>query len=92
MRAMPDLRILVTGFEPFGGDSVNPSWLVAQHLSRASIAGAQLMCARGRSQERAEDAALQQADVEHAGGPREFTVQRVWRQGQQRHRQRGGST
>ena len=42
MRAMPDLRILVTGFEPFGGDSVNPSWLVAQHLSRASIAGAQL--------------------------------------------------
>ena len=42
MRAMPDLRILITGFEPFGGDSVNPSWLVAQHLSRASIAGAQV--------------------------------------------------
>ena len=39
---MSDLRILVTGFEPFGGDSVNPSWLVAQHLSRASIAGVQL--------------------------------------------------
>ena len=42
MRAMPDLRVLVTGFEPFGGDSVNPSWLVAQHLSRASIAGVQV--------------------------------------------------
>ena len=42
MRAMPDLRILITGFESFGGDSVNPSWLVAQHLSRASIAGAQV--------------------------------------------------
>ena len=42
MRAMPDLRILIAGFEPFGGDSVNPSWLVAQHLSRASIAGAQV--------------------------------------------------
>ena len=42
MRAMPDLRILITGFEPFGGDSVNPAWLVAQHLSRASIAGVQL--------------------------------------------------
>jgi pyroglutamyl-peptidase len=25
-------RILVTGFEPFGGDTVNPSWLVAQAL------------------------------------------------------------
>ena len=42
MRAMPDLRILITGFEPFGGDSVNSSWLVAQHLSRASIVGAQV--------------------------------------------------
>ena len=43
MRAMPGLRILLTGFEPFGGDSVNPAWLVAQHLSRASIAGAQVL-------------------------------------------------
>jgi len=42
MRAMPEHRILVTGFEPFGGDSVNPAWLVAQHLSRASIAGVQV--------------------------------------------------
>lgn len=39
---MPDLRILLTGFEPFAGDSVNPSWMVAQQLSRASIAGAQV--------------------------------------------------
>ena len=65
MRAMPDLRILVTGFEPFGGDSVNPSWLVAQHLSRASIAGAQLQalqlpCAFGLSAQ-----VLAQALVQH---------------------------
>ena len=65
MRAMPDLRILITGFEPFGGDSVNPSWLVAQHLSRASIAGAQLQalqlpCAFGLSVQ-----VLAQALVQH---------------------------
>lgn len=26
------MDILVTGFEPFGGDSVNPSWEAAKHL------------------------------------------------------------
>ena len=36
------MRILVTGFEPFGGDSVNPSWLVAQQLEGMSFAGAQV--------------------------------------------------
>lgn len=34
--------VLVTGFEPFGGDSVNPSWLVAQALHGERIAGARV--------------------------------------------------
>lgn len=29
---MNKASILVTGFEPFNGDSVNPSWLIAQQL------------------------------------------------------------
>ena len=39
---MTDPRILLTGFEPFGGESVNPSWLVAQHLAGVHMAGAHL--------------------------------------------------
>lgn len=44
------MKILVTGFEPFGGDSVNPSarlaeWLAAEPIERATIAGAILPCA-----------------------------------------------
>lgn len=31
--------ILVTGFEPFGGDAINPSWQIAQALERRRIAG-----------------------------------------------------
>ena len=35
-------QILLTGFEPFGGDAVNPSWLVAQALHGEAIAGARV--------------------------------------------------
>lgn len=31
--------VLVTGFEPFGGDALNPSWLIAQALHGRRIAG-----------------------------------------------------
>jgi pyroglutamyl-peptidase len=31
--------VLVTGFEPFGGDTLNPSWLAAQALHGRAIAG-----------------------------------------------------
>lgn len=46
--------MLVTGFDPFGGDSVNPSWLAAQALHGRTIAGhrivaAQLPCVFGDS-------------------------------------------
>ncbi|WP_090044071.1 pyroglutamyl-peptidase I [Limnohabitans sp. 2KL-27] len=36
------MRILLTGFEPFGGQSINPSWEVARALQGAVIAGAQV--------------------------------------------------
>lgn len=34
--------ILLTGFEPFGGERVNPSWQVAARLDRKEISGAQV--------------------------------------------------
>ena len=36
------LRILVTGFEPFGGQSLNPSWEVARALNGLALEGAQI--------------------------------------------------
>jgi pyroglutamyl-peptidase len=46
--------ILLTGFEPFGGEAINPSWEVARALDGAQIAGVrvharQLPCAFGES-------------------------------------------
>ena len=35
-------RILVTGFEPFGGEAINPSWEVAQALHGQQRGGAQI--------------------------------------------------
>lgn len=39
-------RILVTGFDPFGGAALNPSWLVAQALHGRRIAGHTVEAAR----------------------------------------------
>jgi pyroglutamyl-peptidase len=36
------LRILLTGFEPFGGQTLNPSWEVARALNGVSLPGAQV--------------------------------------------------
>lgn len=36
-RPKPPARILVTGFEPFGGEDDNPSWRIAQALDGAAI-------------------------------------------------------
>ena len=36
------MRILLMGFEPFGGQSINPSWEVARTLQGAVVAGAQV--------------------------------------------------
>ena len=35
--------VLLTGFEPFGGETTNPSWRVAQALHGEMIAGAQVV-------------------------------------------------
>lgn len=38
--------VLVTGFDPFGGDALNPSWLVAHALQRRRIAGHLIVAAQ----------------------------------------------
>jgi len=38
--------VLLTGFEPFDGDSVNPSWDTVQRLQGETIAGAQVVSVR----------------------------------------------
>jgi pyroglutamyl-peptidase len=38
--------ILLTGFEPFGGDDVNPSWRVAEALHGETVAGARVLALR----------------------------------------------
>ena len=58
-------QILLTGFEPFGGDAVNPSWLVAQALHGEAIAGARvqalcLPCVFGQALTVLHEALLQQ--------------------------------
>jgi pyrrolidone-carboxylate peptidase len=39
---MSSARILLTAFEPFGGDPVNPSLLIARALDGQMVAGAQV--------------------------------------------------
>lgn len=38
--------ILLTGFDPFGGETVNPSWLLAQALHGESLDGARIVARR----------------------------------------------
>ena len=37
------MKVLLTGFEPFGGETINPSWRVAQALDGKRIGGAQVV-------------------------------------------------
>jgi pyroglutamyl-peptidase len=39
-------RVLVTGFDPFGGQPLNPSWLAAQALDGAEIDGHRVVAAQ----------------------------------------------
>jgi pyroglutamyl-peptidase len=85
--AMSPARILVTGFEPFGGETLNPSWLVAQALDGECIAGArvtalQLPCVFGQALATLGEAlvALRPSLVlalGQAGGRAELTPERV---------------
>jgi pyroglutamyl-peptidase len=38
--------VLITGFDPFGGDAINPSWLAAKALDGRRIAGHRVIAAR----------------------------------------------
>lgn len=79
--------VLLTGFEPFGGESINPSWQVAQALAGSGVGGApvvaeQLPCVFGSAR-----LALLQALQRHrprlvlalgqAQGRTDFSIERV---------------
>lgn len=79
--------LLVTGFEPFGGEPVNPSWLLAQALHGQRIGGApvvalQLPCVFGQALQ-VLDAALARERPQlvlalgQAAGRSDFSVERV---------------
>jgi pyroglutamyl-peptidase len=44
--AGPVHRVLLTGFEPFGGEPINPSWLAVERLEGAEIGGASVVARR----------------------------------------------
>jgi len=81
-----DRTVLVTGFDPFGGESINPSWQVCERLPK-TIGGARVVTARIPCEFRhAMDAVAQAVDREQpslviclgqAGGRAHLCVERV---------------
>jgi pyroglutamyl-peptidase len=81
------MRILLTGFEPFGGHSRNPSWEVARALHGQTLQGAQIVAVQLPCVFAQALAALQQALTQHqpdialalgqADGRCDFSVERV---------------
>jgi len=80
-------KVLVTGFEPFGGERVNPSWEVVKQLGDLELSGAQIVvrqlpCVFGKAIE-ALNAAIDDVHPEmvlcvgQAGGRSDFSVERV---------------
>ena len=41
---MRGLKILLTGFEPFDGEAINPAWEAVKRLSREGIEGIEIIC------------------------------------------------
>ena len=79
--------ILLSGFEPFGGERINPSWQVAEALDGQVIGGAQVVavrlpCVFGAALE-ALDAAIGRVQprlvlaLGQAGGRCDFSIERV---------------
>jgi len=79
--------VLITAFEPFGGDQINPSWEAVSHLHERMLCGAkivarQLPCAFGASLEELY-AAIEEVEPEmviavgQAGGRTDVTIERV---------------
>ncbi|QLK60455.1 pyroglutamyl-peptidase I [Enterobacteriaceae bacterium Kacie_13] len=80
-------KVLVTGFEPFGGERVNPSWEVVKQLGDLELSGAQIVvrqlpCVFGKAIE-VLNAAIDDVHPEmvlcvgQAGGRSDFSVERV---------------
>ncbi|MGW2330970.1 pyroglutamyl-peptidase I [Streptomyces sp. NPDC001700] len=80
-------RILLTGFEPFGGSAVNPSWqavslVAADPPPGLTVTAARLSCVFGTALDELR-AAVEQSDPEvvvcvgEAGGRPDITVERV---------------
>jgi pyroglutamyl-peptidase len=80
-------KVLITGFEPFGGERVNPSWEVVKQLNDMELAGAriiarQLPCVFGEALE-ALNAAIDEVQpvmvlaIGQAGGRTDITLERV---------------
>jgi pyroglutamyl-peptidase len=84
---MAVVRILVTGFEPFGGQSLNPSWEVARALRGLTLEGAQVTAVQLPCVFAQALPVLQQALAQHrpdivlalgqAEGRCDFSVERV---------------
>ncbi|CAM3584615.1 MULTISPECIES: pyroglutamyl-peptidase I [Rahnella] len=80
-------KVLVTGFEPFGGERVNPSWEVVKQLGDLELSGAQIVvrqlpCVFGKAID-ALNAAIDDVLPEmvicvgQAGGRCDFSLERV---------------
>jgi pyroglutamyl-peptidase len=84
---MAVVRILVSGFEPFGGQSLNPSWEVARALHGLTLEGAQVTAVQLPCEFAQALPVLQQALATHspdivlalgqAEGRCDFSVERV---------------
>lgn len=87
MAKHPHPCILLTGFEPFGGEAINPSWELVRELEGERIAGhgivvARLPCVFGESLKALNDAIAQHHPVlvlaiGQAGGRGQLSLERV---------------
>lgn len=83
----PEPTILLTGFEPFGGETINPSWEVARALDGERIAGArivarQLPCCFGEASARLRDLLGETRPgwvlaLGQAAGRSDFSIERI---------------
>lgn len=79
--------VLLTGFEPFGGETINPSWLAASALHGSRIAGHRVVAVQLPTAFDASLKALRRALREHvparviavgqAGGREQMSLERV---------------
>src|SRR5882672_6396553 len=86
-REKPVKTVLLTGFEPFGGEMINPSWELARALDGQMIAGHRVQARRLPCRFGAALSVLERALVEtrprlvlalgQAGGRTELSLERV---------------